>query len=263
MLTGRNRVQPIVRTEHLCRNFGAVIAADDISVAIAPGEVVGVIGANGAGKTTFVNMITGYLKPTAGKIYFRERDITQLKPRQVMRIGICRSFQIAQLFPELSVLDNMLIALSSSERAWPPFFRPLKTPTRIAAALQVLADYGIETSCDSVVATLPQGVRKLVDIAMAMISNPAVLLLDEPTSGVSVSEKFAMLETIMAAVKEAKATVLYVEHDIEIIERYASRVLAFYDGRIIADADPITVLNDSDVRRYVVGTQIHRQQEQQ
>jgi branched-chain amino acid transport system ATP-binding protein len=253
-------VQPIVRTEQLCRNFGAVVAADNITVAISPGEVVGVIGANGAGKTTFVNMVTGYLKPSAGKIYFRDRDITRLKPRQVMRIGICRSFQIAQLFPELSVLDNLLVAVSSSDSAWPHFLKPLKSPARIAAAEQVLADYRIEGFRDTVVATLPQGVRKLVDIAMAMVSRPAVLLLDEPTSGVSVEEKFAMLDTIMAALRGAGATTLFVEHDIEIVERYATRVLAFYDGRIIADADPETALNDADVRRYVVGSQIHRRQ---
>lgn len=256
-------MQPIVRTESLSRNFGAVVAADNITVAINAGEVVGVIGANGAGKTTFINMVTGYLKPSAGRIYFRGHDITRLKPRQVMRIGICRSFQIAQLFPELSVLDNLLIAVSSSEGAWPNFLKPLKSPARIAAADRVLADYAITSFRDTVVATLPQGIRKLVDIAMAMVSKPAVLLLDEPTSGVSVDEKFAMLETIMAGVRGAGATVLFVEHDIEIVERYASRVLAFYDGRIIADADPATALGDPDVRRYVVGSQIHRRQVQQ
>jgi branched-chain amino acid transport system ATP-binding protein len=253
-------VQPIVRTEQLSRNFGAVVAADSITVAISPGDIVGVIGANGAGKTTFVNMITGYLKPSAGRIFFRDRDITRLKPRQVMRIGICRSFQIAQLFPELSVLDNLLIAISSCDRAWPNFLEPLKSPDRIRAAEQVLADYRIAAFRDSIVATLPQGVRKLIDIAMAMVSRPAVLLLDEPTSGVSVEEKFEMLETIMTAVRGADATVLFVEHDIEIVERYASRVLAFYDGRIIADGAPETALNDPDVRKYVVGSQIHRRQ---
>lgn len=256
-------MQPIVRTERLSRNFGAVVAADNISVAISPGEVIGVIGANGAGKTTFVNMVTGYLKPSAGKIYFRERDITRLQPRQVMRIGICRSFQIPQLFPELSVLDNLLVAVSSSESAWPSFLKPLKSQAWITAAERVLADYEITAFRDTVVATLPQGIRKLVDIAMAMVSKPAVLLLDEPTSGVSVAEKFAMLETIMTAVRGAGATVLFVEHDIEIVERYASRVLAFYDGRIIADADPETALNDPDVRKYVVGSQIHRRQAKQ
>ncbi len=251
---------PIVRTERLSRNFGAVVAADNISVAIGEGEVVGIIGANGAGKTTFVNMVTGYLKPSGGRIYFRDREITRLDPRQVMRIGICRSFQIPQLFPELSVRDNLLIALSAAESGWPGFFLPLKSPQRITAAERVLADYEMSAYGDTVVATLPQGIRKLVDIAMAMVSAPSVLLLDEPTSGVSVAEKFAMLETIMAAVRGAGATVLFVEHDIEIVERYAHRVLAFYDGRIIADADPATALNDPDVRKYVVGSELHRRQ---
>jgi branched-chain amino acid transport system ATP-binding protein len=251
-------VPPILRTESLSRNFGAVIAADNITVTISDGEMVGVIGANGAGKTTFVNMVTGYMKPSAGEIYFRDRSITKLNPRQVMRIGICRSFQIPQLFPELSVLDNLLIAVSASDSAWPSFMRPLKSPARVAAAERMLADYDMTAFRDTIVATLPQGVKKLVDIAMAMVSRPAVLLLDEPTSGVSVAEKFTMLDTIMAAVRGAAATVLFVEHDIEIVERYATRVLAFYDGRIIADADPATALNDADVRKYVVGSEIHR-----
>ena len=254
---------PILRTESLSRNFGAVVAADNITVAISSGEVIGVIGANGAGKTTFVNMVTGYMKPSAGEIYFRERSITKLKPRQVMRMGICRSFQIPQLFPELSVLDNLLIAVSSGDSSWPSFLKPLKSPARIAAADRMLADYDMAGFRDVVVATLPQGIKKLVDIAMAMVSRPAVLLLDEPTSGVSVAEKFGMLETIMAAVKRADATVLFVEHDIEIVERYATRVLAFYDGRIIADADPQTALNDTDVRKYVVGSEIHRRRVRQ
>ncbi len=256
-------MQPIVRTERLSRNFGAVVAADDISVAISQGEVIGVIGANGAGKTTFVNMVTGYLKPSGGRIFFRDRDITRLRPRQVMRIGICRSFQIPQLFPELSVLDNLLVAVSSSDSGWPNFLNPLRSPRRIETADRVLAAYEMDTYRDTVVATLPQGVRKLVDIAMAMVSGPAVLLLDEPTSGVSAAEKFAMLETIMAAVRGAGATVLFVEHDIEIVERYAHRVLAFYDGRIIADADPETALSDPDVRKYIVGSELHRRQGRQ
>jgi branched-chain amino acid transport system ATP-binding protein len=256
-------VQPILRTESLSRNFGAVVAADNITVAISSDEVIGVIGANGAGKTTFVNMVTGYMKPSAGEIYFRDRNITKLKPRQVMRMGICRSFQIPQLFPELSVLDNLLVAVSTSDSAWPSFLKPLKSRARIAAAERVLADYDMTAFRDTIVATLPQGVRKLVDIAMAMVSKPVLLLLDEPTSGVSVAEKFGMLETIMAAVKGAGATVLFVEHDIEIVERYATRVLAFYDGRIIADADPETALNAPDVRKYVVGSEIHRRQVRQ
>ncbi len=254
-------MQPIIRTEGLCRNFGAVVAADNITVALAAREVIGVIGANGAGKTTFVNMVTGYLKPSAGKIYFGDRDITKLKPREVMRIGICRSFQIPQLFPELSVLDNLLVAVSSSDGTWPSFVKPLKSQARIDAAEQVLDEFEIVAFRDTIVGTLPQGIRKLVDIAMAMVSKPAVLLLDEPTSGVSAAEKFAMLDTIMAAVSGAGATVLFVEHDIEIVERYADRVLAFYDGRIIADADPDIALNDPDVRQYVVGSEVHRRQE--
>lgn len=249
---------PILETIGLTRSFGAVVAANDINVALRTGEVVGVIGANGAGKTTFVNMVTGYLKPSHGSIRFRSQDITHLSPRQVTRLGICRSFQIPQLFPDLSVLENLMIALAVAESAWPSAFRSLRSKARIDTADRLLAEYAVADYRDTQVATLPQGVRKLVDIAMAMVANPAVLLLDEPTSGVSVEEKFGMMDTILRAVRAAGATVLFVEHDIEVVERYATRLLAFYDGRVIADGLPEAVLMDREVRAYVVGSEIHR-----
>jgi branched-chain amino acid transport system ATP-binding protein len=249
---------PILETVGLTRTFGAVVAANDINVSIRNGEVIGVIGANGAGKTTFVNMVTGYMKPSHGSIRFRGRDITALSPRQVTRLGICRSFQIPQLFPELSVVENLLIAIAVAEGAWPSAFRPLRSEVRIAEADRLLAAYAIPTYRETQVATLPQGVRKLLDIAMAMVASPAVLLLDEPTSGVSVEEKFGMMDTILGAVRAAGATVLFVEHDIEVVERYATRLLAFYDGRVIADGEPEAVLMDREVRAYVVGSEIHR-----
>jgi branched-chain amino acid transport system ATP-binding protein len=205
-------------------------------------------------------MVTGYLKPSHGTIRSRGRDITALSPRQITRLGICRSFQISQLFPEITVIENLLIAIGIAESPWPSPFRPLRSASRIAAADRVLASYEIAQHRDTQVATLPQGVRKLVDIAMAMVANPAVLLLDEPTSGVSVEEKFGMMDTILGAVRGAGATVLFVEHDIEVVERYATRLLAFYDGRVIADGVPEVVLMDKDVRTYVVGSEIHRRQ---
>ena len=202
-------MNPVLSVRRLEKRFGAVVAADALTLDVPAGQKISLIGANGAGKTTFVNMVTGYMKPSAGEIYFRERSITKFKPRQVMRMGICRSFQIPQLFPELSVLDNLLIAVSSGDSSWPSFLRPLKSPARIAAADRMLTDYDMAGFRDVVVATLPQGIKKLVDIAMAMVSRPAVLLLDEPTSGVSVAEKFGMLETIMAAVKRAQTRQSY------------------------------------------------------
>jgi branched-chain amino acid transport system ATP-binding protein len=248
----------ILEVVGLAKSFGAVTAASNINVNVHEGEIVGVIGSNGAGKTTFINMVTGYLKPSAGKISFRGRDITGLPPREVVRAGVCRSFQVSQLFKELTVLDNMLIAFGMMRAKRLSWLSPLATPERERDARALLAQYTIESHAASLIATLPQGVRKLLDIAMATVSSPALLLLDEPTSGVAVEEKFPLMDTVMARVTASKAASLFVEHDMEIVERYASRVIAFYDGRILADGPVKQVLADPEVRKYVIGTEIHR-----
>ena len=242
----------------LHKRFGAVVAADDVSVDLAPGVTVGIIGANGAGKTTFVNMVTGYLKPDRGRILLGETDITPLAPREVTRLGVRRSFQVAQLFPNLSVRDNVLVALAAAEVERPAIQAPLHTAPRIAAAETLLERIGLADAGDRAITELPQGNRKLLDIALAMVGRASALLLDEPTSGISAEEKFPLMDLIMEALATSETTVLFVEHDMEIVERYAARVLAFYDGRIIADGVPHTVLADRDVRRYVVGSEMHR-----
>lgn len=250
--------EPIIETRNLHKTFGAVTAAADVSVIVREGEVLGIIGANGAGKTTFVNMVTGYLKPARGQVIYRNRDITPLPPREVTRLGICRSFQIAQLFPDLTVIENALIALGIAASRRPAYWRPLRSGERIAKAEEILAAFGLRAERDRPAAVLPQGMRKLLDIAMAVVANPAVLLLDEPTSGISADEKFGIMDTIMAALKAAQVTVLFVEHDMEVVERYSRRVLAFYEGRIIGDGPPAEVLASEEVRRYVVGSELHR-----
>jgi len=248
----------ILETRGLAKSFGAVTAAADINVTVNEGEVVGVIGSNGAGKTTFINMVTGYLKPSEGTILFRGTDITGRTPRQVTRTGICRSFQVAQLFPELTAQENMLIACSMLESRRLSFSRPLKTAARLEQARKALDDYGISGYAAAQVATLPQGVRKLLDIAMALVGRPSLLLLDEPTSGVAIEEKFALMDTVMEAVGRSGAATLFVEHDMEIVSRYASRVIAFYDGHIIADAATDEALAHPDVREYIIGAELHR-----
>jgi len=248
----------ILSTKSLAKSFGAITAAADVSVTVEEGEIVGVIGANGAGKTTFINMVTGYLTPTSGSIHFRGRDITGMPPRRVVRAGICRSFQVSQLFGELTALDNMLIALGMLREGALGWIAPLHTTRRERQAREVLARYTIEEHAAHPVATLPQGVRKLLDIAMATVSAPPLLLLDEPTSGVAIDEKFPLMDTVMGPVRASGAACLFVEHDMEIVERYAARVIAFYDGRILADGPVAEVLEDPGVRRFVIGSEIHR-----
>jgi branched-chain amino acid transport system ATP-binding protein len=238
-----------------------VTAANGINTAIEKDSVVGLIGTNGAGKTTFINMITGYLKPDAGAIHFEGRDITALPPREITRLGICRSFQIPQLYSSLSVEENMRVALGIvlQNAGRGGFFsrgRPdvpgYGAPAEEVAA-RILERFGLLEYRERNAQVLPGGVRKLLDIALTMAAKPRILLLDEPTSGVSAEEKFGIMEMVMQAVKAEGATVLFVEHDMEVVSRFAERVLAFYDGRIIADAPPEVALNDAEVRRYVVG----------
>lgn len=249
----------ILETKSLSKSFGAVTAAADINVAINEAEIVGVIGSNGAGKTTFINMVTGYLKPSEGAIFYRDKNITKLTPRQITRAGICRSFQVAQLFPEMTTLENMVIAFRMLENQRLGGFAPLMTEQSVEKARQELDVYGIGEYADAVVATLAQGVRKLLDIAMALAGQPALLLLDEPTSGVAVDEKFGLMDTVMKAVKRSGAATLFVEHDMEIIDRYATRVIAFYDGRIIVDSPTAEALAHPDVKEYIIGAELHRE----
>ena len=251
-------MSPLLEARSLCKAFGAVTAADNINVGVAEREVVGIIGANGAGKTTFVNMVTGYLKPDTGSIRYQGRDITHLGPRAIARTGICRSFQIPQTFARFTVLENMLVALNVARRRGLSCWRPAHDAELDAAGQGFLAGLGISEHRDQIAGTLPQGVRKLLDIAMAMVGEPRVILLDEPTSGISVDEKHAAMDTLMKALGERGVTILFVEHDMEIVERYAGRVIAFYDGRILADGPPSQVLSDADVRKYVVGGELHR-----
>jgi branched-chain amino acid transport system ATP-binding protein len=243
----------LLEAQGVGKRFGAVVAAADINVSVRSGERVSLIGSNGAGKTTFVNMITGYLKPDAGHIRFDGRDITALHPRAIVGLGVGRSFQIPQLFGELSVLDNMLVASACHDKHL-SYREAARNASALARAEALLLRFGLAEHRDRRVVELPGGVRKLLDIAMALTVRPKLLLLDEPTSGVSAEEKFPMMDTVMAALgSERDTTVLFVEHDMDIVGRYADRVIAFYSGRIIADDVPERALTTDDVRRYVTG----------
>ena len=251
----------IVSAESLNKRFGAVTAAQDISVGIERDSVVGLIGTNGAGKTTFINMVTGYLKPDSGRILFDGEDITQLSPREVTRRGISRSFQIAQLYNTLTVMENIMVALSvvldnAGRSGFFAFADPIvpgfdRRPQDVANVL--LERFQLQAYRDRPAQILPGGVRKLLDIALTLVAKPKVLFLDEPTSGVSAQEKFGMMDKVMGNIRSQGGTVLFVEHDMEVISRFSDRVLAFYDGRIIADGPPEQTLSDPDVLKYVVG----------
>ena len=237
----------------LNKRFGAVVAAADINISIGRGERVSLVGSNGAGKTTFVNMVTGYLKPDTGTITLDGIDITPLHPRAITKSGVARSFQMPQLFGQLSVMDNMLVANACHDQRL-SFWQSAQRHEARERAEGLLERFRLAEHRQRRVSELPGGVRKLLDIAMALTTAPKLLLLDEPTSGVSADEKFPMMETIMTALGEVReTTVLFVEHDMDIVARYADRVIAFYSGRIIADDKPAVALATDDVRRYVTG----------
>jgi branched-chain amino acid transport system ATP-binding protein len=235
-------VSPLLAAEGLNKSFGAVTAASNISLAFERDSVVSLIGANGAGKTTFLNMVTGYLRPDAGTIRFDGHDLVGRSPRAITGLGLSRSFQIPQLFASLSVRENLLVAegIAGAEHAE-------------QASDEVLERFSLSPYAARPAGLLPEGIRKLLDVAMALVARPKLLLLDEPTSGVAADEKFGIMDLVMAAVRGHGVTVLFVEHDMEIVSRYAGRVIAFYDGRVIADGAPAQVLRADEVRRYVIG----------
>ena len=236
----------ILAAQGLQKNFGAVTAAADVSLAFDRESVVSLICANDAGKKTFLQMVHGYLKPDRGSIRFEGRELTGQSPREITALGICRSFQIPQLFHSLSVRANLLVAegIAHAERVE-------------EATDAVLERFGLTSYAAQAAGLLPEGVRKLLDVAMALVARPKVLLLDEPTSGVAADEKFGIMDLVMGAVRGEGVTVLFVEHDMDIVSRYATRVIAFYDGRVIADGTPGTVLTAEEVRRYVIGEETH------
>jgi branched-chain amino acid transport system ATP-binding protein len=249
----------ILLVRDLEKSFGSVIAAHGINVAVPAMQTVGIIGANGAGKTTFINMITGHLRPTSGTILFADRDITGRPSREIARLGITRSFQMPQIFSSLSVLENMCAATAiarASGGLMHQVLTPLHSPSTLSGSEAALELFRIAPYRNALAATLPQGVRKLLDIAMAVAGAPRVLLLDEPTSGISVEEKFELMDVVMAALKDRRITVLFVEHDMDIVERYADRVLAFYDGAIIADGPPVETLENPRIQELISGPKL-------
>jgi branched-chain amino acid transport system ATP-binding protein len=253
-------MSPILEARGLTKTFGAVTAARDIHVGIDEGTVVGLIGGNGAGKTTFLNLVTGYLKPTSGTIRFRGRDITGMAPRRITRLGICRSFQIPQVFDTLSTHENLVVGLGIVAMGRSAFAGSQQQDGRPeAVAEDMLERFHLAPYRDEPASVLPEGVRKLLDIAMALAVKPSILLLDEPTSGVSADEKFALMDLVLGAIRADGVTVLFVEHDMDIVRRYTQRILAFYDGKVIADADSATVLSDPEVRRLVVGEPVQEE----
>lgn len=232
--------------------FGGVKAADSIDLDVMDGEFLAIIGPNGASKTTFINMTTGYLRPQGGTITYDGVEITGRRPRDIVRRGIARSFQLPQLFSEHTVEENATLAIAAREGIWSPF-APLLRPAWRAEARELLDRFGLLPAAALRADALNEGTRKLADIAMAVALKPRLLLMDEPTSGVAASEKMAVVETLARVLREARVTAVFVEHDMDVVERFADRVAVWSQGKIAALGPPAQVLADPAVQRDVIG----------
>lgn len=232
--------------------FGGLKAADGIDLDVEAGEFLAIIGPNGAGKTTFINMTTGYLKPQGGSIAFDGQPILGLSPRRIVGLGVARSFQLPQLFAEHTVLQNVALAVASREGGL-SLWRPLLRPAYRDEAEELIGRFGLGNVAQVRADALNEGTRKLVDIAMAVALRPRLLLMDEPTSGVAASEKMAIVETLVRVLRGAGVTAVFVEHDMDVVGRFADRVAVWGQGRIAALGPPQRVLNDPEVQRTVIG----------
>ena len=243
---------PILAVRDLHINFGGILAANGINLDIFPQELVAVIGPNGSGKTTFLNLCTGYIHPASGTVTFEGKTITDLPPRAITRRGIARAFQIPQLFAGHSVLENVMLAVAARHGVW-DVMRPLMRRNYRDEARAILDLLNLADVADRLTAILPEGMRKLADIGVAMALRPRLLLLDEPTSGVSTAEKIPLMDTIVEVLRAEKITALFVEHDMEVVERYADRVLVWDSGRVAAEGPPRQVLHSTDVLERIIG----------
>jgi len=244
--------QVLLSARGLVIRFGGVVAADGVDLDIVEGEHLAIIGPNGAGKTTFLNIATGYLKPQAGRVEFLGEDITAHSPRAITQLGIARAFQIPQLFLDHTVIEGLLIAATSRERRlWT--MQDLNSLPERDEMMRLLALVGADDVAEQKAIVLPEGKRKLVDIAMALALKPKLVLMDEPTSGVASAEKFAIMDVLVAALDAQGVTSVFVEHDMEVVERYADRVAVWSAGKIQTSGKPSEVLKDPDVVSQVIG----------
>ncbi|MBI5583031.1 MAG: ABC transporter ATP-binding protein [Deltaproteobacteria bacterium] len=236
------------------KKFWDLKAVDNISFQIGDGEIVSLIGSNGAGKTTLVNLISGYLKPDEGTILFNDRDITQASAYNRIKWGVGRSFQIINLFENLSVLDNVRTPLFSKYGVIRRWFLPTSRYRKFTEqALEILRNFRLEEKRDALPKELSEGDRKILDIAVAFALKSRLLLLDEPTSGVATNDKFKVMDNIIAAIKKEGVSTLIIEHDMDIVSGYSDRVLVMHEGRLLTQGKPEEVMEDKEVRAHILG----------
>lgn len=242
----------LLQVKTLQRSFGGVRAVDGISFDLAAGEVAALIGPNGAGKSTLFNLIDGQLAPHAGQVLFNGESLTAWSTAERTRRGIGRTFQVAQTFATLTVLQNVQLALVAAHGgalAVGDFLWNLQSH----AAGALLAQVGLQQRADAAAASLAYGDIKRLELALALAAKPRLLLMDEPTAGMAAAERLALMQTIVALAGESNMAVLFTEHSMDVVFGFARRVMVLSRGRLIADGVPEAVRADTEVQRLYLG----------
>jgi branched-chain amino acid transport system ATP-binding protein len=245
----------LLETRNVGKSYGAFRALDGVSMAVHDNELVSVVGPNGAGKTTLVNLLTGLLAPSTGEILFMGKPIAGVGPVALADHGMARAFQLIQIFPKLTVAETIAAAVVSRQKKRWRLFARLAADAAIGARVREVAEiFGLSRRLDTLSAALSQGEKKLLDVASAFALDPQVILLDEPTSGVSTSDKHAIMKTLIAAAKRAGVKgIVLVEHDMDLVAAYSDRIIALAQGRVLADLPPAQFFADPHLIETVIG----------
>lgn len=235
--------------------YGEYQALNDVSVSFGPGQFVSIVGPNGAGKSTLVNVLSGLERPLSGQVHFKDWDIAGLGPVKLAKLGIARSFQLVSVFPDLTVWETIAVAVVSRLGRGGNWLASLSRDDAIGLEVNAMAElFQLSRRLKDRSGTLSQGEKKLLDIASAFALRPEVILLDEPTSGVSTAEKHAVMKVMVEAAKNVGvSSIIQVEHDMDLVFKYSDRIVAIHDGRVIADATPEEFRKDTEAMAKVIG----------
>lgn len=245
-----------LETIGLSKTFGGLVATNDVSLKLEAGARHALIGPNGAGKTTLINLLTGVIPPSAGRIILEGQDITGLAVHRRVARGLSRTFQINQLFPGLSLIETVSLAVSERLGRGSNFWRRVGTKREVLEqAVEVLDRFGLSPLLDHKTSTLPYGKQRLLEIALALATRPRVLLLDEPAAGVPQGERDAILDAIAELPREV--TVLLIEHDMDLVFRFADRITVLVQGAVLTEGTAQEVANDWRVKSVYLGTGEH------
>jgi len=245
----------ILSANEIFKSYGDFGVLAGVSFQIHEGEFVSIIGPNGAGKTTLINVLTGLLKPNTGKVFFKEQDITGIGPSKLSRMGMARSFQLVNIFPTFTVMEFIKLGVLSRQGKGTRFYAILKRDREVnEEAEEILQIFHLEDKRDVEVKNLPQGDKKLLDVASAFALRPEVILLDEPTSGVSTSEKNKIMEILIDASKRVGIkSIIQVEHDMDLVFGFSDRIIALHSGKVLADCTPDEMEKNEEAMCAVVG----------